>query len=341
VSRHSLTTFFASIKLYTGFSLCVHTSLDITPIGSSVLQYNLLTTAEDGSGVAPMARELQTLMDAKFEQSDDGTQTSVLTFTQRLDEYLGLAGASAGGVISDDTSWLYAVGLPDNQWEGKHAVYGSFSIRLEDNCLRTNVRAPDEVEVVTDGGEDTNTALPMPPEEDNEEEEQQAPPAEQEPLEPESPVVDTDPPDETSVGFPDETAVGFGSNDVQEPESEQQQSTAGDNVDADADSGGSDNEVQDPELDPEQQQQQQQQQPTADDNADADLDDGSGMAVEEEEEEEEPAVANVVNYECSFVEPREIYANMLKLEHYKNTAAGTYTMRLTYLKGSAWVSIGK
>ena len=43
---------------------------------------------------------------------------------------------------------------------------------------------------------------------------------------------------------------------------------------------------------------------------------------------------------CAWSEPLEIYKGNVMLEHYKNTAAGTYTMRLTYTQGNAWLAIG-
>jgi hypothetical protein len=171
----------------------IHTG--ITPIGSSVLKYDVKNTKEDASGVIPMADELQTLMDATFEQNGE---TSILTFTQKL-----VDSGMNDQPITDESSWVYAVGLPDNQWEGTHKVHGSFFMPLEENCAPAAV-ANDE--------------------------------------------------------------------------------------------------------------------PTADDVP----------------ADDEP----VVDHVCSFVEPRELWVDKVKLEHYKNTNAGTYTMRLTYLKGNAWVSIG-
>jgi hypothetical protein len=66
-----------------------------------------------------------------------------------------------------------------------------------------------------------------------------------------------------------------------------------------------------------------------------------GTVADDEPTDPEPADDEpVVDYVCSFGEAREIYADKVKLEHYKNTEADTYTMRVTYLKGDAWVSIG-
>jgi hypothetical protein len=94
------------------------------------LKYDVTNTKEDGSGVIKMADEFQTLMNATFEQ--DG-ETSVLTFTQKLDD------SGMQGPITDESSWIYAVGLPDNQWEGTHKIHGSFFLPLEDNCVAFSV----------------------------------------------------------------------------------------------------------------------------------------------------------------------------------------------------------
>jgi len=72
----------------------------------SVLKYDLESSSKDASGVIPMS--LQTLQDATFTQTDT---TSVLEFTQLLNEDTQ--------VVSDDSVWIYAVGLPDNVWEGE------------------------------------------------------------------------------------------------------------------------------------------------------------------------------------------------------------------------------
>jgi hypothetical protein len=275
--------------------------LEITPLGSSVLKYDLVTDSEDGSGVVPMADDLQTLMDATFEQ-DEETWASILTFTQKLDD-VGLT------TISDTTSWLYAIGLPDNQWQGKHEVHGSFFLPLEDHCVKVNINTPPKVITDTEQ-EETN------------------------------PAHEGDP-DETSMGIPEDDPA-----EPEEAEPEQQPTEDEDNEDNNA--GGDDAKEEDDtqeNVEPS----EPEQQPTADDNtsttdagaetgaADADATGGNGDPVEEEDEEETPPAVT----DCSFGEAREIYADKLTLEHYKNTEAGTYTMRLTYLAGSAWVSIGK
>jgi hypothetical protein len=124
----------------------------ITPIGSSVLKYDVTNTKKDASGVIPMAEELQTLMDAMFEQ--DG-ETSVLTFTQKL-----VDSGMDDQPITDESSWIYAVGLPDNQWEGTHKVHGSFFLPLEENCVTPVLEAPVPV-VASATGQATESGLVM------------------------------------------------------------------------------------------------------------------------------------------------------------------------------------
>jgi hypothetical protein len=92
-----------------------------TTTTTTVLQYDLYSDAKDGSGVVPFDPSLQTLSDTSFVQTES---TSILTFTQPLqDETAGLA-------ISDSSSWIFAVGLPNNEWQGKHSIHGSFSFAL-------------------------------------------------------------------------------------------------------------------------------------------------------------------------------------------------------------------
>jgi hypothetical protein len=88
---------------------------------TSVLKYILSLDAEDASGVNSKAS--QTLTDVSFVQ--DGL-TSTLTFTQLLNE--------PDLEVSDQSTWIYAVGLPNNQWTGKHNIRGSFQIALQ-SCL--------------------------------------------------------------------------------------------------------------------------------------------------------------------------------------------------------------
>jgi hypothetical protein len=124
----------------------------ITPIGSSVLKYDVTNTKKDASGVTAMAEELQTLMDTTFEQ--DG-ETSVLTFTQKL-----VDSGMDDQPITDESSWIFAVGLPDNQWEGSHKVHGSFFLPLEENCMAPVIAAPVPV-VASATGQASGSGLVM------------------------------------------------------------------------------------------------------------------------------------------------------------------------------------
>ena len=98
---------------------------------TSVMRYELINDKEDGSGVVPLDEYYQDfLQDATFEQPD--YYTSILTFTQPIDD--------GDLFISPDSTWIFAVGLPDNAWEGKHDIHGSFRLTLTDDC----VAIPDE-----------------------------------------------------------------------------------------------------------------------------------------------------------------------------------------------------
>jgi hypothetical protein len=103
-----------------------------------VSKYDLISSSKDGSGVIPMG--LQNLKDVKFEQTDT---TSVLTFTQQLsDETV---------TVTDDSVWIYAVGLPDNQWAGKHVIQGAFYLRGMDELCTEVATGPTSAPAPTDG----------------------------------------------------------------------------------------------------------------------------------------------------------------------------------------------
>jgi hypothetical protein len=95
----------------------------------SILKYDLESDSQDGSGVIPM--ELQNLQNVSFTQTET---TSVLQFTQLLNEDTQ--------VVSDESVWIYAVGLPDNQWEGKHQIHGAFYITMDETCGEVPASAP-------------------------------------------------------------------------------------------------------------------------------------------------------------------------------------------------------
>jgi hypothetical protein len=89
---------------------------------NSVFQYSMTSQSEYGSGVQPR-RSSQTLRNASFVQSGS---TSTLTFTQMLDE--------PDFAVADDSMWIFAVGLPNNLWAGRHKIHGSFQYSLT-SCI--------------------------------------------------------------------------------------------------------------------------------------------------------------------------------------------------------------
>lgn len=113
----------------------------------SVLKYDLESDAKDGSGVIPM--DLQNLQDVRFMQDEE---KSVLEFTQLLDE--------ATQTVTDESVWIYAVGLPDNQWEGKHKIHGAFYLRMDEDCVEVESAptASPTTAASTGGGEQDTTA---------------------------------------------------------------------------------------------------------------------------------------------------------------------------------------
>lgn len=111
----------------------------------SVGYYSLSSESADASGVQPYPSS--SIQDATFEQVDG---TSTLTFTQDLSE-MG---------VQDDSTWIFAVGLLNNQWAGKHSIDGSFQLALTEDCGRSGFGTGDEDVVnVADpgasGGSDT------------------------------------------------------------------------------------------------------------------------------------------------------------------------------------------
>lgn len=90
---------------------------------TSVLKYALNTANEDASGVVEMSQGSQTLEDATFLQFND---KSTLTFTKPLNEDYDIPEQ----IVTDTTTWVYAVGLPNNAWAGRHTMAGSFNLAL-------------------------------------------------------------------------------------------------------------------------------------------------------------------------------------------------------------------
>ena len=100
--------------------------------GSSVAKYRLASDDEDASGVLQLSDDLQAdLYNTSFVQvlDDDDEEVSILEFT------MPLADNADAVVVTDESFWVFGVGLPDNVWVGKHNIYGGFQLALTDNCL--------------------------------------------------------------------------------------------------------------------------------------------------------------------------------------------------------------
>jgi hypothetical protein len=99
----------------------------------SVKRYILSSDAKDGSGVQALDDVHGQLRDASFVQTENGE--SILEFTHDLEI---LSEDDASGVVhtvTADSTWIWAVGLADNVWEGKHRVHGSFAgFQMQDTC---------------------------------------------------------------------------------------------------------------------------------------------------------------------------------------------------------------
>ena len=103
-----------------------------------VSKYILNSFQEDGSGIFSMAPSSQTLMNASFVQTNT---SSTLTFTKYLEESMDVPAQ----VVTDDSVWVYAVGLPDNQWTGIHKLHGALKFDLS-SCDETTWTVSDPPE---------------------------------------------------------------------------------------------------------------------------------------------------------------------------------------------------
>lgn len=102
----------------------------------SVMRYSLFSDDRDASGVWPLDDVHGQLKEGStFVQNENGQ--SVLEFThsaQILDENDG----TVLHTVSADTVWIWAVGLADNAWQGKHTLDGAFSgLQMPDGCQST------------------------------------------------------------------------------------------------------------------------------------------------------------------------------------------------------------
>jgi hypothetical protein len=118
-----------------------------------VKRYWLEEEYEDGSGNIPYPDVNGHLKASSFVQNDD-TDETLLEFTHDLiirDEETGTNRIEYEHTA--DSTWIWAVGLPDNQWEGVHRLHGSFQINLFDSCV-PKTSSPTAAPISTNTDED-------------------------------------------------------------------------------------------------------------------------------------------------------------------------------------------
>jgi len=104
-----------------------------------VKRYNLASDDKSGSGVIPIDDVHGHLKSSSFTQNGG---ESILEFTHDL-AILNPDDGSTLLEISDASVWIWAVGLPNNQWEGKHKVHGAFDgLSLANGCIKGAVTEP-------------------------------------------------------------------------------------------------------------------------------------------------------------------------------------------------------
>jgi hypothetical protein len=84
--------------------------------------------------------------------TQDGS-SSTLTFTQLLDD-------SDWSQVTAQSTWIYAVGLANNQWAGKHKIDGSFQIELE-ACTEPVEGGPAYAADGANSGSQANAGFPL------------------------------------------------------------------------------------------------------------------------------------------------------------------------------------
>ena len=110
----------------------------------NVQEYNMINNNKDGSGVIPFEEGASTLVSSTFSQTE---ASSTLEFTKPFDEI---------------TTFIYAVGLKKNQWEGKHKLHGSLTLEEVNFCEEIDVGDEDD-DGEDDGGRDDDLCELAPP----------------------------------------------------------------------------------------------------------------------------------------------------------------------------------
>mmetsp|Transcript_10259 Transcript_10259/g.24026 ORF Transcript_10259/g.24026 Transcript_10259/m.24026 type:complete len:589 (+) Transcript_10259:96-1862(+) len=109
----------------------------IGDIYRGIMLYDLQSDDKQGSGVIPMKDTNGHLKSPSFVQTEAGE--SILEFTHDLI----IRDPNNGSVIheiSASSVWIWAVGLPDNAWAGKHKLHGAFDgFELFNGCVKQAV----------------------------------------------------------------------------------------------------------------------------------------------------------------------------------------------------------
>jgi hypothetical protein len=94
--------------------------------------YWMTSDSRDASGVWALNDIHRQLQDTSFLQENE---QSILEFTMNLAIADEDQNATVYHVISEDSVWIWAAGLPGNQWQGNHRTRGYFSgLVLHDGC---------------------------------------------------------------------------------------------------------------------------------------------------------------------------------------------------------------
>lgn len=110
----------------------------IGDINRGVKRYSLQSDDKQGSGVIPLQDINNHLKSSSFLQTEAGE--SILEFTQDL----VIRNPGDGSIIheiSELSVWIWAVGLPDNAWAGKHKLHGAFEgFELYSGCVKSTTQ---------------------------------------------------------------------------------------------------------------------------------------------------------------------------------------------------------
>lgn len=216
------------------------------------------------------------LYNASFVQTTD---SSILTFTQALDQFAQVS-------IASDTQWIYAVGRDGNSF-GRHAMEGSFQLPLTSTCTVVTA-APTEPPTAAPVVVTETTATPV------------ATGTTQTQVPVSTGTTQTEVP--VSTGTTEPQAPVEGTTSETETENETEGEDDGDEAEAEA--------------------------PTS----------ASGSNTQAQGTSTGSAAASAA---CSFADAIALDQNgLLELQQFTNPDLGTYTMKLTYSGGRAFIGIG-